>query len=601
MRTGRNTEIKAEATIFADLFRRGRFVIPWHQRMYDWSPEDVAILIEDIEAAIHSQHRCYFLGTILLVQLNNNEWEVNDGQQRMITISLICAALCKRFYENSFDPRREALALRMLFDLDDDGVWSMGKVDDYTPRIDPPSSYKTQFRQILRGHSFGTDTKLTKACSVIDSYFGTENIGGMWEKFFDFIRQKLEVACLTLPSHLDSNAVFETINCRGKSLDEFDLLRNFFYSCFNSNDQQQKRETVHGHLESIRDVLSPTSAQAKNPSKYMRCHLQCKFGFLHKDKYYREFKKIVTAQKNERSISRTPESDKVFEIIEDISKPANLQLFLNLISSNPNEEFLCAFEAHSSSVNSARNLRVFLWELRTYAVAQPVVFALLSQYVHESDSGKKRRIAKAINRNLRRLTSFILRTAFAAPKFEPSKIEKQFSDFSQKIMKSNGVSEKEFSSFLIDCDRSWFGVLEDSHFKQQITGSTLTGSAKIKKFMLGINRHNNPDANVINERHCSVEHILPKSDQYWRHWSGFDEVEPKDWTNKIGNLTIVSDSDNKPGDKFNQSFEKKRELFINSSIAINRKLSNYNNWTPEAIRRRQKELAEIAVKVWRFD
>lgn len=33
------TQITSEVLLVADLFTKGRFAVPWHQRYYDWTEE----------------------------------------------------------------------------------------------------------------------------------------------------------------------------------------------------------------------------------------------------------------------------------------------------------------------------------------------------------------------------------------------------------------------------------------------------------------------------------------------------------------------------------------------------------------------------------
>ena len=134
----RQTTLLANALLFSELFHEGQFTVPWHQRYYDWSTSHVLDLLNDLDEAVREDRPCYFLGSIMLVQTRPNHWEINDGQQRMITISLLCAVLCRRFANDTLDTQREAQALRMLFDLDATGVWTMTDAELYTPRINPP-------------------------------------------------------------------------------------------------------------------------------------------------------------------------------------------------------------------------------------------------------------------------------------------------------------------------------------------------------------------------------------------------------------------------------------------------------------------------------
>ena len=99
---------------------------------------------------------------------------------------------------------------------------------------------------------------------------------------------------------------------------------------------------------------------------------------------------------------------------------------------------------------------------------------------------------------------------------------------------------------------------------------------------------------------CSVEHILPKSKDFWGSWSGFREVNPGDWIHRIGNLTLMGQADNKPGLKYNNGFAKKLESYRESSFKLTRELAKYDEWTPDNIKARQRNMARRAMRVWSF-
>ena len=42
------TQITSEALLVSQLFLKGRFTVPWHQRYYDWAVEQVAELLVDL-------------------------------------------------------------------------------------------------------------------------------------------------------------------------------------------------------------------------------------------------------------------------------------------------------------------------------------------------------------------------------------------------------------------------------------------------------------------------------------------------------------------------------------------------------------------------
>ncbi len=79
----------------------------------------------------------------MLVENGERLWKINDGQQRIVTISLIFAALCRRFVEESHASQREGLALQLLFNLNANEPCTLEKAENYRPRITPPRNDMT--------------------------------------------------------------------------------------------------------------------------------------------------------------------------------------------------------------------------------------------------------------------------------------------------------------------------------------------------------------------------------------------------------------------------------------------------------------------------
>ena len=586
--TAKSTVIQSEVLTFWDLFHKGLFVVPWHQRSYDWKENNVQDLLHDIDEAVKEKRKCYFLGEIMLVLVNDDCWEINDGQQRMITVSLVCAALCRRFHQSTRGSQREGHALRMLFNLEQNITVTLDRTEQYQPRITPQREDETRYNQLIRGNAIGTNGKLISAWKKIDELLDSMNADAL-ERYFDFLIERLEIACLCVPSQIDRNAVYETLNCRGKSLDDVDRIRNFIYAHFNLDSDSHRRKTVHENLERIR-IMS------RNPQKasgYMRCQLQCQFGFLRRDSFYRGIREKIQNGQHE---SNKPPADYIFELTQQLGLRESLSLYYHvIIPTDPNIDFVNTFKRASRTTNSPRNLEIFLRELRTYKVAQPLVFSLLSWYIRENTK------ARLVNKNLSRLATFVLRTAFVAPKFEPSRLEQDFSNFAHDIAVASRLPDTAFAEFLQKCDASGYSVLDDSKFQEDMMASRMSGTKKRMQFLIGINGSLQPDARLVKESNCTVEHILPESSVHWTGWTGFEDVDKNSWIQRLGNLTLLATSDNKGGSKFNSSFANKRRSFKDSSFAITRDLeTRYADWNPRNIESRQREMAKRAVDVWKF-
>ena len=78
-----------------------QFFIPAYQRRYAWGNKQLVELFEDIN--LLDKNDSHFLGTILLLteshKANINMLEVVDGQQRIISLSLLLEAIKDRFAE----------------------------------------------------------------------------------------------------------------------------------------------------------------------------------------------------------------------------------------------------------------------------------------------------------------------------------------------------------------------------------------------------------------------------------------------------------------------------------------------------------------------
>ena len=591
--SGASPVIRSESVTLFRLFCGGRFQVPWHQRRYDWKPEHVGELLHDIDEAINADRGCYFLGTVILVKSGDRQWLINDGQQRMVTLSLICARLRTLFTDHG-DALLEHLSLRVLFDVDEDRTDVLEAIDQQTPRMTSPRDDKTLYNQIIRGRKIGTNGKLTQAWHEIDAF-----VAGMGlersRNFFNFIRTKLELACLYIPDSVDPNSVYETINCRGKRLDDVDLIRNHLYSYFNPENETSRRETVHDGLESIFTRLRNNSRF----TDYARCYFQSRYGFLQKSNFYRETRQNIQLNAGKSEQQGKTRSDYVFSLTEDFSDREKLALFRAIADANRSDQFVTAFIKSSGHATTKRNAFTFLKELHTYKVTHPLLFALFARYVKEIDNQGRRRLAKWIHVRMAHITSFVMRTALVAPKFEPSHFESDFSNLAELVISTKAVREVDIDGRLKDCDRH--GVLNNKKFKARMGEMEMRDERKAKRLLFSINHYVQTDSDLINERDCTVEHVLPQSEHHWDGWYGFGDENKDDWIHRIGNLTLLGRRDNKSGDAGNRYFLAKKDIYSKSAIKITREIANYGNWSPREIEKRQRQLADRAVQVWSFN
>ena len=165
------TQVTSRVELVSELLFSSRFAVPWHQRLYDWSAEEVRELLEDIHGAMEAHSKCYFIGSIMLIDSRSEEvLTINDGQQRLVTLSMLVAALCRRFVAPPRNSQREGLALRALFERSGRQTSHLSEASKYRPRIKPPRSDEAKYYHVIRGHDIGTNGQLTAAWNVIEIF-----------------------------------------------------------------------------------------------------------------------------------------------------------------------------------------------------------------------------------------------------------------------------------------------------------------------------------------------------------------------------------------------------------------------------------------------
>ena len=70
-----------------------QFTIPSFQRAYTWQADNIEQLVNDLQDACADPDTPYFLGSLILVKDGPTQYQVIDGQQRLISLSIIISVL----------------------------------------------------------------------------------------------------------------------------------------------------------------------------------------------------------------------------------------------------------------------------------------------------------------------------------------------------------------------------------------------------------------------------------------------------------------------------------------------------------------------------
>lgn len=213
-----------------------KYIIPEYQRPYSWDKEQCLELIDDLKQSFQNEENGYFLGNIVVAGSldESSQLEVIDGQQRLTTLTILMRVLL------SFD--KDNLKLK-------NSIWEL---NDRTNAIIEP-------RLITKVFS-GKDSKYLS--EIIDADFRIEDLeepnksNNQYKKnmylFYDEIKKigdKIEIQNFVdyilykaslLPIQTDgvdkesarekALKIFETINDRGKSLNDSDIFKAKLYN-----------------------------------------------------------------------------------------------------------------------------------------------------------------------------------------------------------------------------------------------------------------------------------------------------------------------------------------------------------------------------------
>ncbi|MDR3472539.1 MAG: DUF262 domain-containing protein [Devosia sp.] len=225
------TPLNASASTAGALLSGSTFEVPPFQREYSWGDDEVKEFWDDLRNSIEAES--YFLGLVILTEEGDRK-RVVDGQQRLLTLSLLATAL----YHEAKSRGRLALADRIQADF----LRSINYDTDATnPRVNLSDVADNQtFQGILDTGNVPVGTEDGSVSQrMAESYrFLLTSLRSdlqpdpfkQLEKWTEFLTHRLYFAVFIHPDPATAYQVYEVINTRGRELTTADLLKNFVLS-----------------------------------------------------------------------------------------------------------------------------------------------------------------------------------------------------------------------------------------------------------------------------------------------------------------------------------------------------------------------------------
>lgn len=230
------------------------YQIPVYQRPYSWEKEQTEVLLTDIIDAYNSKNKYdgYYIGNILIYDvgetINGNiiKYDIIDGQQRITTFAILLMAL----YVSAISLGTENTN-NLLLKIKD-VLWKC-IIGDYKRDLKTVTlnSIEKQVFSDLYDHCYDSPKDIEEFC---DTYECSSKIEKRVLNNFSFIREQLQnkvskddpqkllafsdyclnyVKVIAVIARCQANNVFsmfESLNSKGKKLDDIDLIKTYIFS-----------------------------------------------------------------------------------------------------------------------------------------------------------------------------------------------------------------------------------------------------------------------------------------------------------------------------------------------------------------------------------
>lgn len=544
-------------TGIAGILKSNRLQVPPYQREFSWRKEEVGTLYEDFTRA-KNDNTDYFLGTIVTIKGGRAEpLEIVDGQQRLTTTAILIASIrdylgsigqaptvlesINNDYLSTFDRKQNSPVSRLVLNIDDrtffESMITGGPV--------PPSRGSHQL--LIAAQKVATDhvKSLVRAFSQKDH----PDILNDW---LEFLEHNATVILVETQNGAQAFKMFETLNDRGLKTSQADLVKSYLFG------QSGNRITeAQSRWSSMKDTLEEIDDDER-AINFLRHSIIATRRFVRADDVY-EFAQTVRGESN--TLAFLAELERLSRIYVATYRP---------ISSH--------WDGYP--VSAQRGLAVF----NKFDI-KPLRPLLLSLAVTFSPEEFSKSIVALASISVRLIIagntrSGTIENGIATVSIKVYQNEIKTADDLKEALKSILISDVDFKDAF-----SKFRVSRADLARYYLQTLEATNAGEQEPWYIP-----NEDPAVM-----TLEHVMP-SNCTEEIWPGVDEETKQRCVKRLGNLCILNKSANSNiGDA---SFIDKRPALSNAPYKLTNEISAETIWDFSAIERRQKRLANLALRTW---
>lgn len=537
-----------------------KYLVPRFQRDYAWNTEQWEDLWNDINAL--EEEGFHYMGYIVLQQTDQYQYEVIDGQQRLVTLSLIVLAAMKAIGDLILAGVDVADNKERLDEITKRFVGNKNLVSlKVVSKLELNRNNNKYFQKICTTLDAPNNRGITATNKLIRNcfdFFTKKRFGDTGAQIAQFIvdfSSSMVFTKIIVQDDLNAYKVFETLNARGVQLSTPDLLKNYLFSIVTKNTDFDKEE-----LDDLDEQWSEIIVQLgeSNVSDFVRYHHNSQRKMVTKKDLFSSMRRVV----------ETPEQAYAYLTALIESAP----IYASLI--NPSDSWW------DEQANEYKAALSYLVGIRLFNIKQPlsILMPAFTNFTPEE-------FVKAVK------YLYVLSIRYnVICHLSPSEQESMYNQIAIKISnktytRASHIKNGEEFKRLYPDDNIFSNAFEFHRMPSRQTAK------KIRFLLAEIENHLgfNCDFNKT-----TLEHVCPYNPE--KQWSidfgdGIGDVK-----DRLGNMILLHKDELKRA-----TFKDKKLSYAKSPFKIANKITNYDKWNLESVNEQQKWMAEQAVKTWRVD
>ncbi len=541
-----------------------KYRVPRFQRDYSWDQEQWEDLWGDIENLNKEDH---YMGYIVLQRNkeDRNNFVIIDGQQRLITLSLLVLASMnkiKTLIDNDKDSENNTVRLQGLRN-DFIGTLSRTTLIPYNKLILNRNN-NTKFKLLSEDLQPLLNRNLTRTDNLMSNCFKffctqiTQNSGADIVNFIEQITDSMLFTKIVVDDELNAYKVFETLNARGVQLSTPDLLKNYLFSQVISDNRTIDDDELDDMDEKWSDIISQLGEA--NFTDFVRYYHNTNYSLVTKKKLFVSIRnKIQQSQEAQNYLKNLSKYSPIYAALSD---PED-RLWSNSDYA-PVKPYLKAFKLFNIK-------QPFLLLLTAYDKFNADEFIKLAQYLY----------ILSIRYNV-------------IAHYSPNKLDKVYNTLAIKI------STREFQRASHIKNQLEFRNLypDDNTFQSIFKYHTMPSRQSNKKIRFLLTEIDNTLTNTVHDyNNWTLEHIAPYN--ITEEWGEYYDGQYQQDVDRLGNMVLLTEQENK--DCGTQLFNQKKLIYQNASSKLSNKISDYPQWDSETLERHQGWLAQQAANTWKIN